>query len=127
MCDLRFDTMLEPASEDLVSALVEQLDAAELALGQYLTRCFAATGPGRGRPRGGHAATPRWYRGRIAEWCRHPTVCSTYGVEAVLSTRLAVPHLTDQELLLFVDDLFERVGTAPLPVPAHGGGRRRIG
>jgi len=110
-----------------IDELVEQLDAADLALGQYLARCLAAGGSGHGRLRGGHVPTPRWYRARIAEWCRCPAVCSTHGVEAVLSTRLAVPYLTDEELILFVYDLVDRVGTAPVPVSANGHRRRRIG
>lgn len=113
--------------EAQVDEVVEQLDAVDLALGQYLSRESAPTGTRPVFRRRTCARTPRWYRARIAEWCRDPAVRTAYGTEAVVSTALALPHLSDDELLLFVYDLTERASVALDRRPRVPRPRRRAG
>ena len=113
--------------EARIDEVVERLDAVDLALGDHLARCgcpAGPTGPRRHRPR---LLSPRSYRARIAEWCRDPAVRAALGAEAVLSTELAVPHLTDEELLVFVHHLIDRASAAAIRPPTRRRTRRRAG
>lgn len=120
----RFQT----ADQDVeIDEIVEQLDAADLALGEYLALGSTSAGMSRVRRRRTRPRGPRWYRERIAEWCRDPSVRTVYGVEAVLSTALAVPNLSDEELLLFVHDLTYRASVPSGREPHVPRPRRRAG
>lgn len=121
----RFQT----AGQDVeIDEIVEQLDTADLALAEYLAVGGTSAGMSRvRRHRRTRPRNPRWYREQIAEWCRDPSVRTVYGVEAVLSTALAVPNLSDEELLLFVHDLTYRASVASGREPRVPRPRRRAG
>lgn len=110
--------------EALIDEVVERLDAVDLALGDYLARCAGSAGSTGVRGHRPRPLSPRSYRARIAEWCRDPAVRAAFGTEAVVSTALAVPHLTDEELLVFVHDLIDRASAAAIR-PARRRFRRR--
>ena len=106
MLDIVIEPTQSPHQDSQIEAMVEQLEAVDRALGQHLALNASED---RGCARG-----PKWYRARIAEWCRDPAVRETWGTEAVLSTEFAVPHLRDEELVALVKDLIDRasgVGT----------------
>jgi hypothetical protein len=91
---------------DEAEAVIEELERVDAALGAYLVRCLAEPA-GRAEP-SAPVGRAGWYRARIHEWCCAPRVRAQFNLEAVESTRLAVPELTDEELRLLVRDLVER-------------------
>lgn len=125
------ELMIHPSQtgdqEALIDEVVERLDAVDLALGDHLARCGCPAGPTDARLYRPRLLSPRSYRARIAEWCRDPAVQTAFGTEVVTSTALAVPHLTDEELLVFVRDLIDRASAAAIRSPARRRNRRRAG
>lgn len=110
---IRPDVLLSALDE--VDAIVEGLDHVDSALGAYLVRCL--TEPDQPARHSVPIGTPGWYRARILEWCRAPYVRTAFSRDAVESTRMAVPELTDDELRLLVADLVERGTTRVTAVP----------
>ena len=101
---------------DEADRMVEALDSFDAALGAYLLRRLAE--PDHPSRHVLPVGSPGWYRARIQEWCRSPSVWVEFTREAAESTHLAVPELDDEELGLLVADLVQRGATLPEVMPA---------
>jgi len=111
---------------DEASALVARFDQVDAALGEYLIRCLLAdpdefVGSSRG--------SPDWFRARILEWCRTPSIRTEFGLEAVETTRMSVPQLEDKELDCYVARIVAcgaAVANAEAPQLVAGPGRKEL-